>query len=114
MFRSYTTGNALGWPNNLRTQVLGTTDSHFNELAARKPCDTWLYEDEEAPEERNSVPTSRITPEHVARTLKEMWKYPPPWRLPHQIQTLESGRSSMYGPGHQYNICVKYERVPDT
>jgi hypothetical protein len=48
-----------------------TVETHFTRTAARKPCDVGIYESTQTPEDRNSVPTSRITPEEVANRLSK-------------------------------------------
>jgi hypothetical protein len=47
-------------------------DRHFKNMAARKPCDTRMYREMEAPEERNTVPTSRRVHRRVDRFLERV------------------------------------------
>jgi hypothetical protein len=49
----------------------GAVDRRFNKTAACRPCDVRIYDSIQTPEDRNSVPTSRITPGEVAERLSE-------------------------------------------
>jgi hypothetical protein len=58
-------------------------ETHFTRTAARKPCDVGIYENIQTPEDRNSVPTSRITPEDVAKMCRGLVVFIGGWRCSH-------------------------------
>jgi hypothetical protein len=88
-------------------------ESHFKNMAVRKRCDTRMYGEMEAPEVRNSVSTSRITPEEVASKLKRYENTDPgDDRITYKHwKTVDPACTVLAAV---YNICLKYERIPDT
>jgi hypothetical protein len=87
-------------------------ETHFTRTSAHKPCDV-AYENIQTPEDRNSVPTSRITPEEVAKRLSKCENTAPGedritckhWKAVDPACTVLATA---------YNICLKYEDIPDT
>jgi hypothetical protein len=87
-------------------------ENHFKETAARKTCDQTLYENVDAPEERNCIPTSRITPDEVARKLKKCENTAPgDDRITYKHwKTVNPACTAL---ATIFNICMKYESIPD-
>jgi hypothetical protein len=85
----------------------------FTRTADRKPCDVTVYENIRTTEDRNSVPTSRITPEEVANGLRKCENTAPGKTASHITTGKQTSSHAQYW--HQlYNMCLKYEDLPDT
>jgi hypothetical protein len=88
-------------------------EGNFKIIAARKPCATRMYREIESPEESNGVPTSRITPEEVASKLRKCEIMAPGEdRITYKHwKTVDPACTVLAAV---YNICLKYEKIPDT
>jgi hypothetical protein len=84
-----------------------TVETHFTRTAARKPCVVRIYENIQTPEDRNSVPTSRITPEEVAKRLSKCENTAPGEdRITYKHWKAVDPACSVLATA--YNICLKY------
>jgi hypothetical protein len=88
-------------------------ETHFTRTAARKPCDVRIYENIQTPEDRNCVPTSRITPEDVAKRLSKCENTAPGEdRITCKHWKAVDPACAVLATA--YNICLKYEDISDT